>query len=247
MNRLKLRRLGITLGCIVLGVTSGAMSYAQNTQNTQNTQVKSVPASANSDTMLSAQIQQFFRQQYADSGMQVSVVVSTPAARQPQCLSPQFMLSPNSRTWGNVSVAVNCNGQKSYVQTKVQVSGTYWVAAKNVPAGAHLAETDLQQKQGRLDLLPPRAVLDSKLAVNGVTLRNINIGQPITLSMLRRPWMVHAGQEVQVQATGSGFNVSSAGKAMNNAAANESVRIRMPSGVIVNGTVGSDGSVTVEI
>lgn len=241
MNRLKLRRLGITLGCIFLGATSGAMSYAQNTQ------VKSVPASSNSDTILSAQIQQFFRQQYADSGMQVSVVVNTPPARQPQCLSPQFMLSPNSRTWGNVSVAVNCNGQKSYIQTKVQVSGTYWVAAKNVSAGAHLAATDLQQKKGRLDLLPPKAVLDSKQAINGITLRNINIGQPITLSMLRRPWMVHAGQEVQVQATGSGFNVSSAGKAMNNAAANESVRIRMPSGAIVNGTVGSDGSVTVEI
>ncbi|KQN68845.1 flagellar biosynthesis protein FlgA [Serratia sp. Leaf51] len=213
----------------------------------QTAPVRSAPVSANSDTLLTSQIQQFFRQQYSESGMQVTVVVTTPAARQPQCLTPQFMLSPNSRTWGNVSVAVNCNGKKSYVQTKVQVSGTYWVAAKNVPAGAHLAEADMQQKTGRLDLLPPKAVLDSKLALNGVTLRNINIGQPLTLSMLRRPWMVHAGQEVQVQATGSGFNVSSAGKAMNNAAANESVRIRMPSGVIVNGTVGSDGSVTVEI
>lgn len=241
MNRLKLRRLSITLGCILLGVTSGGTSFAQNAP------AKSVPASANSDTLLTAQLQQFFGQQYADSGMQVKVVVTTPAARQPQCLSPQFMLSSNSRTWGNVSVAVNCNGQKSYVQTKVQVSGTYWVAAKNVPAGAHLAQADLEAKNGRLDLLPPRAILDSTQAINGVTLRNISIGQPLTLSMLRRPWMVHAGQEVQVQATGSGFNVSSAGKAMNNAAANESVRIRMPSGAIVNGTVGSDGSVTVTI
>ncbi len=241
MNRLELRRLSITLGCILLGLTSGGTSFAQNAP------AKSVPASANSDTLLTSQLQQFFRQQYADSGMQVKVVVMTPAARQPQCLSPQFMLSSNSRTWGNVSVAVNCNGQKSYVQTKVQVSGTYWVAAKNVPAGAHLAQTDLEAKNGRLDLLPPKAILDSNQAINGVTLRNISIGQPLTLSMLRRPWMVRAGQEVQVQATGSGFNVSSAGKAMNNAAANESVRIRMPSGVIVNGTVGSDGSVTVTI
>lgn len=241
MSRLMMGRSGLMLACILLDATISTLSYAQNPS------VKSVPVSANSDTLLSTQLGQFFAQQYANSGMQVKVLVSTPAARQPQCLSPQFMLSPNSRTWGNVSVAVNCNGQKSYVQTKVQVSGTYWVAAKNVPAGAHLAETDLQQKTGRLDLLPPKAILDSKQALNGITLRNINIGQPLTLSMLRRPWMVRAGQEVQVQATGSGFNVSSAGKAMNNAAANEPVRIRMPSGVIVNGTVGSDGAVTVEI
>lgn len=241
MSRLVVGRYSFTLACILLSATLSAISYAQNAP------VKNVAVPSSSDTLLSSQLQQFFRQQYADSGMQVSVQVSTPAARQPQCLSPQFMLSPNSRTWGNVSVAVNCNGQKSYLQTKVQVSGTYWVAAKNVPAGAHLAQTDMQQKTGRLDLLPPKAILDSQQALNGVTLRNINIGQPLTLSMLRRPWMVHAGQEVQVQATGSGFNVSSAGKAMNNAAANESVRIRMPSGVIVNGKVGSDGSVTVEI
>lgn len=241
MSRLMMGRCRFILTCMLLGATVSAGSYAQNAP------VKTVPAQINSDTLLSSQLQQFFRQQYADSGMQVSVQVSTPVARQPQCLAPQFMLSPNGRTWGNVSVAVNCNGKKSYVQTKVQVSGTYWVAAKNVPAGAHLAQADMQQKTGRLDLLPQKAILDSQQALNGVTLRNINIGQPLTLSMLRRPWMVHAGQEVQVQATGSGFNVSSAGKAMNNAAANESVRIRMPSGVIVNGTVGSDGSVTVEI
>jgi len=93
-------------------------------------------------------------------------------------------------------------------------------------------------------LLPPRAIADSKQAINAVTLRNINIGQPLTLSMLRRPWMVQAGQNVQVVANGGGFNVTSTGKAMNNAAAQDNVRVRMPSGQIVNGTVGSDGSVS---
>ncbi|TPG64803.1 flagellar basal body P-ring formation chaperone FlgA [Ewingella americana] len=209
--------------------------------------VQPVEVSSNSDTLFAGQIQQFFQQQYASSGMQVTTVVTTPAARQPQCLSPQFSLSQNARSWGNVSVAVNCNGQKSYVQAKVQVSGTYWVAARNVASGAHLSAADMQQKSGRLDLLPPRAILESQQALNAVTMRNINIGQPLTLSMLRRPWMVHAGQQVQVQATGSGFNVSSAGKAMNNAAAAETVRVRMPSGQIVNGTVGADGTVSIAI
>lgn len=209
--------------------------------------VKPVAVSSNSDTLFAGQIQQFFQQQYASSAMQVKTIITTPAARQPQCLSPQFSLSQNARSWGNVSVAVNCNGQKSYVQAKVQVSGTYWVAARNVSSGAHLSANDMQQKSGRLDLLPPRVIIDRQQALNAVTLRNINIGQPLTLSMLRRPWMVHAGQQVQVQATGSGFNVSSAGKAMNNAAAAESVRVRMPSGQIVNGTVSADGTVSIAI
>lgn len=204
-------------------------------------------ASDNNSTPLAGHIQQFFSQQYAANGMQVKSIISTPAARQPQCLSPQLSLSPNARPWGNVSVAVNCNGQKSYVQAQVQVSGRYWVAARNVSSGAHLTQADMQQKTGRLDLLPPKAILDSQQAVNAVTLRNINVGQPLTLSMLRRPWMVHAGQEVQVQATGTGFNVSSSGKAMNNAAASETVRVRMPSGQIVNGKVAADGTVSIAI
>jgi len=237
MNKLMIGKCGF-----ILGISLGYMPAL-----TLAAPVQPVMASSNSDTLFAGQVQQFFHQQYANSGMQVKTIVTTPPARQPQCLSPQFSLSPNGRTWGNVSVAVSCNGQKSYVQTKVQVSGTYWVAARNVTSGAHLSTADMQQKSGRLDLLPPRAILDSQQALNAVTLRNINIGQPLTLSMLRRPWMVHAGQQVQVQATGSGFNVSSAGKAMNNAAAAETVRVRMPSGQIVNGTVAADGTVSIAI
>jgi len=207
----------------------------------------SITTPSPADSPFPGQLQQFFAQQYAGNGMQVKTIVTTPAERQPRCLSPLFSLSPNARSWGNVSVAVNCNGQKSYVQAKVQVSGTYWIAARNVASGAHLGAADMQKKVGRLDLLPPRAILDSQQALNAVTLRNINVGQPLTLSMLRRPWSVHAGQQVQVQASGSGFNVSSAGKAMNNAAASETVRVRMPSGQIVNGIVAEDGTVRIAI
>lgn len=200
-----------------------------------------------SGTLLSTQVQQFFRQQYANSSMQVSVVITTPAERQPQCLSPNFSLPPNARAWGNVSLGVNCNGKKSYVQTKVQVNGTYWVAARNLASGTHLSTADLQEKRGRLDLLPPRIIQNSKQVLNGITLRNINIGQPLTLPMLRRPWKVQAGQQVQVSAIGAGFNVSSTGKALNNAAAEDNVRVRMPSGQIVNGKVDADGTVRITI
>lgn len=234
MNKLKIGQRGVLLLSLL---SSAALAAAMPS---------GIPA-AEGASPFAAQFQHYFSQQYASGGMTVKTIVTTPAERLPRCLSPLFSMSPNARSWGNVSVAVNCNGQKSYVQAKVQVSGTYWIAARNVTSGAHLAAADMQKKVGRLDLLPPRAILDSQQALNAVTLRNINVGQPLTLSMLRRPWMVHAGQQVQVQATGSGFNVSSAGKAMNNAAASETVRVRMPSGQIVNGTVAADGTVSIAI
>jgi len=233
---------------LLAGLLFGSMLFMADTKpviaDTRAVNVDAGATAGESVSVLQQQLQQFFVQQYASSDMQVTTKITTPVQRQPQCPSPYFTLPPNGRAWGNMSIAVSCNGHKSYIQAKVQVKGTYWVAAHNINSGSHITDKDVERRLGRLDLLPPRAIVDSKQAINAVTLRNINIGQPLTLSMLRRPWMVQAGQSVQVVANGGGFNVTSTGKAMNNAAAQDNVRVRMPSGQIVNGTVGSDGSVS---
>lgn len=65
--------------------------------------------------------------------------------------------------------------------------------------------------------------------------------------MLRRAWAVKAGQPVQVTAQGTGFNISGAGKAMNNAAAQDSVRVRMASGQIVSGIADDDGTIRISL
>ncbi|WP_240775742.1 flagellar basal body P-ring formation chaperone FlgA [Nissabacter sp. SGAir0207] len=192
---------------------------------------------------LDSQIAQFFQRQYAQSGMQVTTRMITPAAQWPDCPAPQLALPNSGRSWGMLSVSVRCGTQRRFVQTEVQVSGPYWVAARPIPRGAVLAAGDLRQKRGRLDQLPPRMVQSQPQALGAVALRAINVGQPLTLNMVRRPWQVRAGQEVQVVAAGTGFNVSSAGKAMNNAAIADRVRVRMLSGQVVNGVVAADGSV----
>lgn len=192
---------------------------------------------------LAGQIAQFFQRQYAQSGMQVTTRVVTPAAQWPDCPTPQLALPNNGRSWGMISLSVRCGDARRFVQTEVQVSGRYWVAARAIPRGAVLSAADLRQKEGRLDTLPPRTLQNEQQVTGAVALRAISVGQPLTLSMVRRAWQVQAGQEVQVVAGGNGFNVSSAGKAMNNAAIADTVRVRMASGQVVNGTVAADGSV----
>ncbi|MNC70924.1 Flagella basal body P-ring formation protein FlgA precursor [compost metagenome] len=65
--------------------------------------------------------------------------------------------------------------------------------------------------------------------------------------MLRRAWAVKAGQTVQVLAQGDGFNISGAGKAMTNAAAEDGVRVRMASGQIVSGIANIDGTIRITL
>ncbi|QHB33023.1 flagellar basal body P-ring formation protein FlgA [Yersinia canariae] len=192
---------------------------------------------------LSAQVNQFFRQQYPDKSSQVNVIIKTPQNQWPQCEAPEMTLPANARPWGNISLSVRCDGVRRFIQTQVQVSGHYAVAARQLTAGAKILPQDIEMKQGRLDTLPPGTLLEPGFAHGAVSLRQINAGQPLTRNMLRRLWVVKAGQDVQVLAQGDGFNVNSYGKAMNNGAIQDNVRVRMASGQIVSGTVADDGSI----
>lgn len=194
---------------------------------------------------LSVQVNQFFRQQYPDKNNQINVIIKTPQSQWPQCEMPEITLPANARPWGNISLSVRCEGLRRFIQTQVQVSGQYVVAARQLTAGAKITPQDIEMKQGRLDTLSPGALLEPSFAQGAVSLRQINAGQPLTRNMLRRLWIVKAGQDVQVLAQGDGFNVNGSGKAMNNAAVQDNVRVRMASGQIVSGTVSDDGIIKI--
>lgn len=199
---------------------------------------------------LGSQLNQFFKGRYGQSGSPadtLNVVVKTPEKLWPACDKPQFSLPGNGRMWGNMSVAANCDRDRRYIQVQVQVSGSYVVAARAVQRGTPLTAGDLRLMRGRLDTLPARTLLDLQQGVEAIALRDLVPGQPVTQMMMRQPWRVKAGQTVRVVASGDGFNITNEGKAMNNATVAQNVRVRLSSGQIVSGPVGSDGNVLISL
>lgn len=198
---------------------------------------------------LNEQVKSFIEAQLAGNAnvTKVKVQLRTPASRWPQCELPQLSLPQNARRWGNISISARCGQERRFIQAQVQVMGHYLVAARGISAGSKLAAEDLKLKTGRLDTLPARTLTDSGKAIGAVSLRNISPGQPLNPVMLRRAWAIKAGQAVQVMAQGDGFNISGAGKAMNNAAAEDSVRVRMASGQIVSGIANGDGTIRITL
>lgn len=199
---------------------------------------------------LTAQLNQFFQSRYGETGLNadtLSVMVKTPQSQWPECEAPQFSLPGNSRIWGNMSVAANCDQNRRYIQVQVQVTGDYIVAARPVMRGGTITAEDIKIQHGRLDTLPARTVMSAEQIADAVTLRDIVPGQPLTLMMVRQPWRVKAGQNVTVTASGGGFSVSSEGRAMNNATTAQLVRVRMSSGQIVSGKVGADGIILITL
>lgn len=198
---------------------------------------------------LASQIDRFIQTQFTGLAnvTEVKVHVRTPANLWPQCEVPQLSLAQNARRGGNISISARCGQERRFIQTQVQVFGHYLVAARGIGVGSKLTAADIQQKTGRVDTLPPRTLSESGKAIGAVSLRNISPGQPLGLAMLRRAWVIKAGQPVQVIAQGEGFNISGAGKAMNNAAAEDNVRVRMATGQIVSGIAEGDGTIRITL
>lgn len=196
---------------------------------------------------LSDQLNQFFQARYAQSSTDVAVVVRTPKAQWPTCEQPRFSLPANARPWGNLSVQTLCGQDRRFIQVQVQATGEYVVATRAVLRGESVAVSDMKRVQGRLDTLPARAVTDETTLVDAIALRDLVPGQPVTLSMVRQPWRIKAGQNVQVIAQGEGFSAVSEGRAMNNATATQPVRVRMASGQIVSGRADKDGNILITL
>ena len=175
------------------------------------------------------------------------VTIRTSPNLLPSCEQPALSVSGNAKLWGNVNVLARCANEKRYLQVNVQATGNYVVAAAPVARGSALTSASVTLKRGRLDQLPPRAVLDLNQVQDAVSLRDLVPGQPIQLSMLRQAWRIKAGQRVLVIANGDGFRVNAEGKALNNAAVAQNARVRMISGQVVSGIVDSDGNILINL
>ena len=196
---------------------------------------------------IKAQLTPWFQQRLAGISDEVSVEIKTDPTHLLNCENPVFSTPANSRLWGNISVLMRCDNDKRFIQVQVSAVGHYVVATRSVPRGTILDVQSLTLKRGPLERLPAQALTLPEQAVNAVTLRDITPDMPLTRSMIRQPWLVKAGQQVRVVASGDGFSVNSEGRALNNVTVGQHARVRMDSGQIVSGKVDADGNILINL
>ncbi|GAA0499862.1 flagellar basal body P-ring formation chaperone FlgA [Tatumella terrea] len=190
---------------------------------------------------LPQQVTQFFRQRDPLYASQTEVTVRTPPGQWPDCPAPEFSLPGNSRRWGNLTLTAQCGRSRHFLQVVVAVTGTYYVARQRIPRGSEVTLAQLTPCQGRLDRLPARVLLDISSALPAIALQNLSPGKVILTSLLRKPWRVRNGDNVRVIVQGPGFSAATAGKALNNAATGDQVRVRTPAGQLIVATVDDQG------
>ena len=193
----------------------------------------------------------YLQQQSAGLPGKVDITVATVFPRGlAACTTLEPFLPTGARVWGRTTVGVRCAGERPwtlYLQAKVSIHATYFLAARAIAPGELLSAADLIARDGDLTLLPQAVITDPAQAVGSVALMRVSAGLPLRRDMLKSAEAVSIGQSVKVVAQGPGFAISAEGSAMNNAAPGQPVRVKTANGQIIQGIVKDAGTVEIQL
>ncbi len=171
-----------------------------------------------------------------------------PRAQLGPCQSFEPFVPAGGRLWGKSTLGIRCLAPSTwtiYVPVHISINGNYLVSTRAMPAGQLVGSADIALRNGDLCRLPENTLNDPAQAIGKTVKNSFSAGQPLRSDLLIAPWAVQQGQRVKTLSNGSGFSVSSEGKALNNAIAGQIVQVRTPSGQTISGTAHAGGIVEI--
>lgn len=189
---------------------------------------------------LSKQIKDLIAQQFSHN-LEAITIGYTNNIPKLSCDTPTLSLLNKNKPWGNMTIGVQCDNKKSFMQIYVAVSGHYLIAKQPITAGSVITEDLIDLKSGWLDKLPYSVILNKSDVLNYIATRNINQNETIKMAMLQKNWLVKAGQIVKVIIDDEDYQVTTNGKALNNAILDDKISIKLNSGNIIEGILTNQG------
>lgn len=173
-------------------------------------------------------------------------LLASPAQVAAVCDNPELSLvGNNSRLTGKRTLLAQCGARRHFLPVRISAQGTWWVASQSLPGGAIVQRSDIEPVTGSLDHQPGGLIFNADEIIGQRLTRAIDAGKPLLENQLRQQWRLRAGQTVDLVTTGSGFRIRSQGKALNNAAVDDLLKVKTAGGRTVSGKVGADGQVMI--
>jgi len=144
-----------------------------------------------------------------------------------------------TRLWGKTQIGLRCiEGSRwsVFLPVEVRVFGQALVSARPLSFGQPVGADDVRLDEVEFTKEAGMAISDPRQLEGKTTIRMIAAGQVLRQEYFRTPPAIGAGDPVRVVYTGEGFNISTSGRAMGNAAEGQSVRVQTDAGRIVQGT-----------
>jgi flagella basal body P-ring formation protein FlgA len=167
------------------------------------------------------------------------------ANRLAPCPAPAAFLPGNTRAWGSFNVGVRCENPPwtMWLKARVTVNAAYLVAARPLAAGQLIGPDDFERREGDITRFADDLITLPDQAIGRSVRYPLARNKPLQARMLRAPSAIQQGNDVTVINRGAGFQVTNIGRALNDAAPGEIVRVRLAGGQIVSGIAHSDGTV----
>lgn len=209
--------------------------------------VASVPSAHTAKQRLMLKLDALIKE--PDEGSDIVRTVSllaTPAQLASVCDNPELSLvGRDSRLTGKRTVLAQCGARRHFLPVRISAQGTWWVASQSLPGGAIVQRSDIEPVSGSLDNQPGGLIFNADAIIGQRLTRAITAGKPLLENQLRQQWRLRAGQTVDLVTTGSGFRIRSQGKALNNAAVDDVLKVKTAGGRTVSGKVDADGQVLI--
>lgn len=164
----------------------------------------------------------------------------------PPCDAPQAFLPNGAQLWGRVSVGIRCLSSPAwtrFVPVNISVNGIYYVSTRSINSGQSLNPDDFEARQGDLTALPRSVITDPSQFVGMFATNRIEQGLPFRRELLKAVVIVKQGQMLKIISKGSGFMVSTEGKAMSNGALGDVVQVKKEDGHMISGILRVGGIV----
>ncbi|WP_177168558.1 flagellar basal body P-ring formation chaperone FlgA [Thorsellia anophelis] len=176
---------------------------------------------------------------------QTNTEITNPEKIPTNCPFPIFAFQNKQRTWGKLTLIASCDEKKHYIPIYVKATGNVLVASELIQRGAPLNENNVELKEVEISNLSTLPLVDLSQINDSQALRVIQVDSVITLPMLKRAWVIKAGDIVEINFVGSGFSAINTGKALNNGYLNDKVRVRLDNKSIVEAVVIGPGQASI--
>ncbi|MVW78211.1 flagellar basal body P-ring formation chaperone FlgA [Bordetella sp. 02P26C-1] len=176
--------------------------------------------------------------------------VTPPAAPQSLagCDAYHVYMPPGRKIRSDTTVAVRCQHSDAapvYVRAKVEIHGTYYVAAQTLGVNQAITADMLDARTGDLLRMPDHALTTPDQLVGRVTTHRIQVGKPVRMSATRSAQAIRRGETVKIEVRGPGLHVTNQGEALTTADIGGTIEVKIPNGKLIQGVVSDAGTVVV--
>jgi len=157
------------------------------------------------------------------------------------CEKVEPFLPAGTVLWGRTRIGLRCASPDArwqvFMPITIKAFGPALTLVSNLPAGTLLTADHVQEAEVDWAAHASPIVLASQDWLGKSLSRNLSMGEPLRVSMLRSPPAFAAGTKVKLLLKAPGFELASEGQSLSPGKLGEQVRVRLANGRIVTGKV----------